>query len=80
MAAWELEGGQQVGYLDFGHVSNDYQIEETGDYNGDGNSDVLWRHVSGHVVTWELDGGNIVHYHDLGQVDTIWQIQKDPPF
>jgi hypothetical protein len=31
-------------------------VRETGGYNGDGNSDILWRHDSGQVYFWEIDG------------------------
>jgi hypothetical protein len=36
VVTWELDGGTQIGYHDFGIVTNDYTIEDTGDYNGDG--------------------------------------------
>src|SRR6266542_3776884 len=35
---------------------NDWHIQGTGDFNGDGNSDVLWRHDSGQVYFWQMDG------------------------
>jgi serralysin len=31
-------------------------VQESGDYNGDGNSDVLWRHDSGQIYFWEMNG------------------------
>ena len=30
--------------------------QDVGDFNGDGNSDILWRHDSGQVYLWEMDG------------------------
>jgi FG-GAP-like repeat/FG-GAP repeat len=42
-------------------------VQGTGDFNGDGNSDILWRHNSGQVYIWEMDGlgikaeGSVVH-------------------
>ena len=65
----------QIGYHDLGVVTPDYTIEETGDYNGDGRSDILWRHDSGLPITWELDGGSIIGYHAFPVVDPVWQIQ-----
>ncbi len=58
-----------------GWSRNDYTIEDTGDYNGDGRSDILWRHDSGLPITWELDGGSIIGYHAFPTVDPVWQIQ-----
>jgi hypothetical protein len=31
-------------------------VRGTGDYNGDGYSDILWRHDSGQVYFWEMNG------------------------
>src|SRR6266540_3726947 len=47
------------------------------DFNGDGNSDVLWRHDSGQVYFWEMDGlgvkaeGSVAH----APVPNDWHIQ-----
>jgi hypothetical protein len=78
VVTWELDGGALIGYHDFGVVTPDYKIEATGDYNGDGTSDILWRHDSGLPITWELDGGSIIGYHAFEPVDPVWQIQPQP--
>ena len=49
-------------------VTPDYKIEDTGDYNGDGKSDILGAD-SGLPITWELDGGSIIGYHAFPTVD-----------
>jgi Ca2+-binding RTX toxin-like protein len=49
----------------------------SGDFNGDGNSDVLWRHDSGQVYIWEMDGlqvkaeGTVAH----APVTNDWHVQ-----
>jgi FG-GAP repeat len=40
-------------------VPNDWHIQGTGDFDGDGNSDILWRHDSGQVYIWEMNGFGI---------------------
>ena len=32
----------------------------TGDFNGDGFSDILWQNTSGQAAIWEMDGTNII--------------------
>jgi len=47
----KMEGG--VAHAD---VSNDWQIHGLGDFDGDGKSDLLWRHDNGQVYIWEMNG------------------------
>jgi hypothetical protein len=48
-------------------VTNDWHVQGIGDFNGDTNSDILWRHDSGQVYFWEMDGlgikaeGSVAH-------------------
>jgi len=37
-------------------VGTDWHVEDIGDYNNDGKSDILWRHDGGQVYTWEMNG------------------------
>src|SRR5256885_15276639 len=58
----DLIGNATIGSLDvafggfgrssaLGAVSHDVSL---GDFDGDGHTDVLWRHDSGHVVLWQM--------------------------
>jgi hypothetical protein len=48
-------------------ILNDWHIQGTGDFNGDGKSDIVWRHDSGQVYFWEMNGlgikaeGSVAH-------------------
>jgi hypothetical protein len=80
---WEMDGlgTKAEGGVAHAPVPNDWQIQGTGDFNGDGHSDILWRHDGGQVYIWEMDGlgikaeGSVVHaavpndYHILGLGD-----------
>jgi len=37
-------------------VPNDWHVEDIGDFDIDGSSDIVWRHDSGQVYTWLMDG------------------------
>jgi uncharacterized repeat protein (TIGR01451 family) len=59
---WEMNG-QQVqaeGAVAHAPVTSDWHIESVNDFNGDGNSDVLWRQdVSGQVYVWQMNGQQV---------------------
>jgi hypothetical protein len=37
-------------------VTSDWHPQAIGDYDGDGMSDILWRHDSGQTYVWEMNG------------------------
>ncbi len=59
---WEMKG-QQVqteGAVFHAFVTDDWHVQGVGDFNGDGNSDVLWRQDgSGQVYVWEMNGQTV---------------------
>ena len=58
-------------------VPTSWQIVGTGDFNGDGRSDLLWRHQSGTLSNWlaTAAGGWIVNdANALAQVPNAWKV------
>jgi hypothetical protein len=51
-------------------------IVETGDFDGDLNSDILWHDTSGNVAIWRMNGGTILQSLSLGNVSTAWTVQR----
>jgi hypothetical protein len=46
------------------------------DFNGDGKSDILWRHTAGDLALWLMNGGAVASTGILGNVATSWTIDK----
>ena len=69
-----MNGAQVTGQHVFSNAPNDWHIEGTGDYNGDGNDDIVWRNDNGTVATWEMNGAQIGATHDYGAVPADWHI------
>jgi hypothetical protein len=61
----------------FTSVPTDWHVVGTGDFNGDGRSDVLWRHDSGAITDWLAtpSGGFVANDATvLGQVPLEWKV------
>src|SRR2546427_9809157 len=58
-------------------VPSDWHVQGVGDFDGDGKSDILWRHDSGQVYFWEMDGLGIKNEGDVAHapVPNDWHIQ-----
>jgi hypothetical protein len=81
-------GTANGGFTDNGAVSHTtvstaWQIAGTGDFNGDGRSDILWRNTDGQLSDWLgtanggfTDNGAVSH----ASVATDWHIQNDSLF
>jgi hypothetical protein len=58
-----------------GQVPSSYHIAGTGDFDGNGRSDILWRNDNGSVAIWDngqAAGGHVVA--NAGVVTSDWHI------
>jgi autotransporter-associated beta strand protein len=66
LAIWEMNAAQ-IAFADYtragssavGRPAADWHVVDTGDLNGDGKSDVLWRTDGGALALWQMDGSQI---------------------
>jgi Ca2+-binding RTX toxin-like protein len=78
--------GGFVGNFENANISltNDWQIAVTGDYNGDGRDDILWRNDNGTVTNWlgQANGGFVGNFENANiSLPNDWHIQpSDYPF
>ena len=59
-----------------GTVPLTWTIAETGDYDGDGKSDILWIDGSGNVSAWFMNGTTVTSTFTYGNVGTAWAVQS----
>ena len=49
------------------------------DLNGDGNTDILWRHkTTGELAAWYMNGVNFISSAGIAMVDPVWEITGTP--
>ena len=53
-----------------------WSVAATGDYNGDGQSDILWVDNAGNVGTWLMNGATITSVAMYGNVGAAWSVQS----
>ena len=62
----------------------DWHIVETGDFNGDNKTDILWRNDNGQLAEWLMNNGLITSSFTPNvngvniSPDTTWHIQSKP--
>jgi len=74
-AIWYLNG---TGIASFGYLAGippEWKIVGAGDFNGDGQTDLVWEDTStGQRSIWLMNGVAIQGFGDLGTVGTAWHI------
>ena len=60
---------------DLGVVPTSWNVAVTGDFNGDGMSDILWRNTNGDTSIWFMNGSPVSSVSDLGVVPPSWVVQ-----
>jgi hypothetical protein len=77
VAVWEMNGATIIGNGGLGAVPSNWFIVETGDFNADGMSDILWRDTAGDVAMWFMNGLSLLSPPaGLGNVSNVWTIQN----
>jgi hypothetical protein len=57
-------------------VPSVWSVAATGDYDGDGMSDILWRDTGGNTAIWFMNGTNVASSAAVGNIPTTWTVQS----
>jgi hypothetical protein len=66
----------------FANMPLTWSVVATGDFNGDGMSDSLWRDTSGNLAIWEMNGTTILNPNatGVGNLSTVWSVAETGDF
>ena len=74
-----VAGGGRVSEpaADLGVVDTTWMIVGAGDFNGDGQADVVWQNtVTGDRVVWFMQGTTLIGTADISQLDPTWSFRN----
>jgi hypothetical protein len=80
---WNMQGGENLGYVKLDRLTSPWQVKATNDFNGDGFDDIIWQNNdTGKIVEWLIDHGQIASRNVLDTVDPSlgWNIVQSGDF
>jgi hypothetical protein len=71
-----MNGTQVVSPAGLGNVPTMWSVVGTGDFDGDGRSDIVWRDTSGNTSVWLMNGAAVSLSGGFGVVPTSWSMAQ----
>jgi V8-like Glu-specific endopeptidase len=66
-ALWQMDGTSVIASAKVNpNPGPSWTLVGTGDFNGDGQSDLLWQNTSGQAAIWEMDGTSVITSAKVG--------------
>jgi hypothetical protein len=69
-----MNGNQIAANVNLGKVGSEWHVVGVGDFNGDGQGDILWRADNGAIATWQMDHAHIQSNQVIGKVGAEWHV------
>jgi hypothetical protein len=76
VAIWLMKGTQILQNGGLGNVPTNWTVVETGDFNFDGKSDILWRFSDGTPAIWFMNGVQVASRGGIPNPGLNWTIQN----
>ena len=69
-----MNGTNIIASASLGNPGPTWHAVGTGDFNGDGHSDILWQNDDGTVAIWELNGTSVIGTAIVGNPGPSWHV------
>jgi hypothetical protein len=69
-----MNGIQVSSTAGLGNIPTNWSVVGTGDFNGDGKTDIVWRDTAGDTSIWLMNGATVLSAGGLGNVPTTWSL------
>ena len=77
IALWSVQNGQVTSSHGLGTVTANFVLQGIGDFNGDGNADILWRDTnSGTLSIWFTNGAQVTSGLNVGTLSSNWSVAQ----
>jgi hypothetical protein len=70
----EMNGTTVIGGGSLGNPGPSWHVQRTGDFFGNGDSDILLQNDSGEVYIWEMNGTSVIASSSLGNLGPTWHV------
>jgi hypothetical protein len=80
VAIWLMNGAQILQSGSPGQVAINWSVVGTGDFNGEGDADILWRDWEGNIAVWMMNGLEIAGIGGLSMVPSSWSVASTGDF
>jgi hypothetical protein len=76
VAIWQMYGLEVLQTVGLGAVPLNWAIVGTGDFDGNGDWDILWKDTSGNLAIWLMSGLQVSQAGGLGNTGTSWNVAQ----